>query len=281
MPHARYNSVFIIGLSMMSLCGGSATAGEALRVLSLSAADARAIQAPAKAANPAPMWRTTFGSERKTIEKRSAPALGVEADVVLLQNVTNLLALRRAFPPKSWRIIVSRQMVLTDDPLDPRSGEAVSRNPATAVAVRYQSGIRVAGQEHLLALASRTQLAEAAKIAGAPELSAAPLVAATAVRLNLNGRFAWVVSAVFDESCAIPGPVCPQRARLDAWIDERHKMGEAVIAGGLLRDGSAAGTECAAQSVVVIPARDGLTRTSTQATKRDLLGCAASVDAGG
>jgi hypothetical protein len=281
MPRTFYYTRFALAGVMLSLYGGIATAGEALRVLSLSAAQASAIQAPASAIAKQPVWRTTFGSERKTTDKPPTSALGVEADVVLLQDVTNLLAIRRAFPPKSWRIVVSRQMVLSDDPLDPRSSEAVSRNPATAVAIRFQAGIRMAGQDHLQQLAARPALTAAAKLAGAPELSAAPLVAATAVRLNLGGRFVWLASVVLDESCAIPGPVCPQRARLNTWIEDRHKMGEAVIVGGLLRESTGMGTECAAQLITVFPARDGLQASTALASNRGDLGCAASVDAGG
>jgi hypothetical protein len=274
-PRFAVSSFAVIGL-----LADPATAGEALRVLSLSAAGAPAIQSPAPQSAP-PVWRTTFGSERKTLDKKPASPLGVEADVVLLQDVTNLLQLRRAFPAKSWRLIVSRQMVITDDPLDPRSYEAVSKNPATVVAVRFQPGVRVAGQEHLMDLAARPLLAEAAKVTGAPELSAAPLVAGTAVRLNIGGNFAWVISASFDESCGIPGPSCPQRTRLNTWIDQRRKMGEAVITGGLLRESTAAGMDCAAQSVSVYAARDGVLTTTSAASRRDGMGCAAYADAGG
>jgi hypothetical protein len=207
-----------------------ARAGEALRVLSLSAAEAAVITAPMPG-SPPPVWRTTFGAA-SLIDANAPKPKVIEADVVLLQDVTNLMQLRRAFPPKSWRLIVSRQMV----PDDARSPAAISKNPSTVIAVRFQPDIRIAGQEHLMDMADRKSLSEAAKLTGAPELSSAPLVAATAVRLNIVGKFAWVVSASFDESCGIPGPACPQRTRLNTWIDQRRKMGEAVIAGGLLRE---------------------------------------------
>jgi hypothetical protein len=252
-----------------------ARAGEALRVLSLSAAEAAVITAPMPG-SPPPVWRTTFGAA-SLIDANAPKPKVIEADVVLLQDVTNLMQLRRAFPPKSWRLIVSRQMV----PDDARSPAAISKNPSTVIAVRFQPDIRIAGQEHLMDMADRKSLSEAAKLTGAPELSSAPLVAATAVRLNIAGKFAWVVSASFDESCGIPGPACPQRTRLNTWIDQRRKMGEAVIAGGLLRESGAAGMDCAAQSVAVYPARDGMLTTVSAATRRDGMGCAALARAGG
>ena len=271
-------------------------AGDALKVLSLSAAEAPAIQSPLPNSGP-PVWSTTFGSERKPTvaaelkttfgterkvkDAKPISAAGLEADVVLLQDVTNLLQLKRAFPPASWRLIVSRQMVLSDDPTQPRSLQPVSKIPATVVAVRFQSGVRIAGQEHLMDLAARDPLAEAARLTGAPELSRTPLVAGTAVRLNIDGKFVWVVSAAFDDSCGIPGPVCPQRTRLNTWIDQRRKMGEAVIAGGLLRDSMATGTDCAAQSVAVYPAREGVLTSVSVASRRGSMGCAALAFAGG
>ena len=286
MPQKRLVSqlsrhTLFLALTVLILCGETAAAGEALRVLSLSVNDASAIGAPASAVTKQPVWRTTFGSERVSDDKGQTSGLGIEADVVLLQNVTNLKSLRRAFPPKYWRIIISKQMVLSDDPADPRSFEAISKSPATAVAVRFQKGVRVAGHLHLMELAARSSLAEAAKQSGALELSSAPLVAAIAVRLDLSGRTAWVVSAALDASCAIPGPVCPQRARLGAWIADRHKDGEAVISGGLLSEPEVTATECAVQTITVYPARVGALKTTNAATKRDGLGCAAYADAGG
>ena len=156
-------------------------ADEPLRIMSLDVAKAAAFQSPKSPASQKPSWRTSFGSERETEQQTADSVPGLDADVVLLQNVTNLKTVRHAFPARMWKLIVSRQMVLTGDPVDPRSYKAVSNEPATAVAVRYQAGMRIAGQEHLFSAVNDASL-----------LGSGRLIAGTAVRLNIGGRFVWI-----------------------------------------------------------------------------------------
>lgn len=257
--------------------------------MSLDVSDAPAIQAPKPPAPEKPSWRTSFGSQRETKDVPKGPVPGLDADVVLLQGVTNLRAVQRAFPGRSWKLVVSRQMVLTDDPVDPRSYEAVSNEPATAVAVRYQAGVRVAGQEHFLASRQIQSAAEAPApqappgseenrpIAGTP-----PLIAGTAVRLNIGGRFLWVASVAFGDTCADGTKPCAQRDRLDSWRQTKLAAGEAVMTGGLRQLPVPTGNgACGQQSVKVSPARKDAPSPLELATPREGLGCTALATAGG
>ena len=275
-----------------------AAAQQGLRVMSLDVSDAPAIQAPKSQAPEKPSWRTSFGSQRETKDVPKGPVPGLDADVVLLQGVTNLRAVQRAFPGRTWKLVVSRQMVLTDDPVDPRSYEAVSNEPATAVAVRYQAGVRVAGQEHFLTHAQTQSAAEAAApsqetppgsednrpIAGTPRLIAGtpPLIAGTAVRLNIGGRFLWVASVAFGDTCADGTKPCAQRDRLDSWRQTKLAAGEAVMTGGLRQLPVPKGNgACGQQSVKVSPARKDAPSPLELATPREGLGCTALATAGG
>ena len=282
-----------------------ALAGDALRVMSLDVSNAPAIQQPVVPSAGKPAWRTSFGSERESKPEPSGPVPGLDADVVLLQGVTGLKSLNKAFPGRTWRLIVSRQMVVTDDPVDPRSYEAVSNQPATAVAVRYQAGLRVAGQEHFLAPyrpqatedatieppaikdTNRLTAGTADLIAGTPHLIAGTphLIAGTAVRLNIGGRFVWVTSVAFAEPCAEAAKPCPQRDNLETWRQTKIGAGEAVITGGLrqapLSVSAGPLPACADQSIVVLAARKAATPQLERAREASGLGCTAVADAGG
>jgi hypothetical protein len=269
-----------------------AAAQQGVRVFSLDVSEAPAIQAPKPPKAEKSSWRTSFGSQRETREVPKGPVPGLDADVVLLQGVTNLRAVQRAFPGRTWKLVVSRQMVLTDDPVDPRSYEAVSNEPATAVAVRYQVGLRIAGQEHFLAHAQNSSTAESTTataldgepgadgnrpITGTPRLSAG-----TAVRLNIGGRFLWVASVAFGDACADNSKPCTQRDHLDTWRQSKLAAGEAVVTGGLRQLPAATGNGvCGQQSVKVSPARKDAPSPLELALPREGLGCTALATAGG
>jgi hypothetical protein len=279
--HAELCRLAVLGFAI-SAAPRVAAASDALRVLSLDVSQAPAVKMPAPMAYEKPSWRTSFGSQRQSQPIPASAVPGLDADVVLLQGVTSVKVLNRVFPGRKWRVVVSRQMVLTDDPVDPRSYEAVSAAPATAIAVRYQPGIRVAGQEHFLARALQNS-------AGQPEASVSRPVAATAVRLNLGGRFVWVASVAFGDDCADATKSCPPRTDLEAWRQAKLALGEAVITGGLRQTpmslataaANDTGAPCELQGVIVSSARKEATPWTARAEAKSGLGCAAKAEAGG
>ena len=264
-PHRTRSRTLVLVLT--AFFQTSAWAADGLRITSLDVSGAPAIQSPAAKSTAKPSWRTSFGSERDTKPEAAGPVQELDSDIVLLQGVTNLKSLQRAFPGRSWRLIVSRQMVLTDDPVDPRSYEAVSSEPATAIAIRYQAGMRVAGQEHFLGGRSESTGLER-------------LIAGTAARLNIGGRFVWAASLAFTQACATS--TCPQREALETWRQEKLASGEAVITGGLRLRVTPAGPApaCPDQTIAISPARKDAKLVLTRATDREGLGCAAITETG-
>ncbi|MGQ0671434.1 MAG: hypothetical protein ACT4N2_00940 [Hyphomicrobium sp.] len=189
-----------------------------------------------------PSWRTSFGSEFRPRQPRFRAAASVEADVVLIQGVSSVREARRLFPPRFWKLVVSRQLLASDDPLDPWSRDATSANPTTAVAVRYQQGLRVTGQDHLLKLAA-PEGTDASLLTGARP-------AGTAVRLNMLGRTLWVVSAELPPGCRRADvAACPERSALESWRQARRENGEATYAGGRIEEESA-DAPCPGQSIL-------------------------------
>jgi hypothetical protein len=159
-------------------------------------------------------------------------------------------------------------MVVTDDPVDPRAYEAVSREPVTAIAIRYQPGLRIAGQDHaILPLITKSE----------PKRQPS-----TAVRLNIGGRFVWVVSNALADACAQPTSPCPELTALQSWRDAKLSAGEAVISGGLNAVlAPEALPACGQQALTITPARkDAAPKTTFGASDGDL-GCVVRATAGG
>jgi len=189
-----------------------------LRIASMSAAGAR--NETAKAEAPGPSWRHTFGSERRTEEKlRPVP---FSADVVVIQDVTNLGPVRQMLPARSYRVVASRQILENANPA--RQGAEVA---TTAIAVSRSAALRAVAHEHLLELADP------------PSEASLPLSAAIAVKLlNRNGAF-WVITldvAACPLGSALGDIACEAAKRqldlVDAWLTNKLAAGETVIVAG-------------------------------------------------
>lgn len=211
-----------------------------------------------------PSWRTSFGSERRSDIAASKPATGVDADIVLLQGVTDVPALRRWFPAGQWRVVASRQLItrtVTDAPVT----GAIEPIPSTAIAVRLRRGLRITAQTHL------AELADA--LGKGPD---APTAAGTAVRVMIANRQTWAVSVHLPENCT---PGCPGREALQRWHDARASEDVRRVTGGLFEPLSApANTSVCGQFGLRLDPPPPPPRPSfTLATLTPDLGCAAAV----
>ena len=128
--------------------------GEPIRIASWNLLDAVGVGVIDRAEPVAPTWRNTFGSERRVAAKPKFAGDRLGADVVLLQGVKSVGEVRQLFPARTWKLILSRQILR-----DGTSGRfsASTRidgsGTTTAIAVRYQRRLRVTRIEHLLELA--------------------------------------------------------------------------------------------------------------------------------
>ncbi|MDQ8700449.1 hypothetical protein [Hyphomicrobium sp. LHD-15] len=213
-----------------------------LTVAILDLAEAPDLTPAAPPEPPAPAWRTTFGSERQTLpEPKKVSDNGLlaalaDSDAVLIQGVKAPASLRKLFPPRTWRLIVSRRIAasesVTEGEADPANADAVSAElpAATAIAVKVRASLRVTARA--LALRTNEPMPEEAPVANPPP---APQVAATAVRLVDRGRALWVASVALPPSCGAGTPEpCPAWAELDAWRAAKRGAGETTVIGGRL-----------------------------------------------
>lgn len=181
------------------------------------------------AQDPRPAWRTTFGSERVTEPAVKAMPAGpltalADADIVLLQGVQAAAKLRRMFPPRAWRLIVSRDILSPADPVGFRTVRS-DLPRTTAIAVKARQDLRVTARTFSLRLGEES----ATQIPGSPE------AAATAVRLVDRGRTLWLASIALPAACSIEDPPCPALSVLDTWRAEKLKSGEPTVIGGRMK----------------------------------------------
>ena len=185
--------------------------------------------APVQPEAPAPVWRHTFGAERRTVATQVRQPVRFSADIVVLQGVTNLAPVRQMFPARKYHVVVSRQLLQQADP----TGTQHAPLGTTALAIRRETGLRVTAQDHLLDLAEP------------PSGAAIALAAATAVRLLSPGRPLWVVALDLAQGCpaqdltsATADVRClaakKQLDAIDNWLAQRFAAGEAVIMAGRL-----------------------------------------------
>jgi hypothetical protein len=196
-----------------------------------------------------PAWRTSFGSERQNEPETKAEAGGgllgtlANSDVVLIQGVKAAASLRRLFPPRTWRLIVSRRIITPDDlanadpttPADattPTEVTSAELPAVTAIAVKARQSLRVTARALALRLDDATENKQAATVANTATGTPA---AATAIRLVDRGRTLWLASVALPASCGNGSSApCPAWAELDAWRAAKRGAGEATLIGGRL-----------------------------------------------
>lgn len=222
-------------------------------------------------------WRTTFGSERRSGDPRPRPLTGsLDADVVFVKGVTALRPLRRIFPANDWRLVLSRQLLVSDDPMDPWSRDAVSAVPTTAIAVRYAAGWRIMEQEAIPALGGG--LSEPA--ATAPYVPRAAAV--TAARLKIaHGPSIWLAAIDLPpHACAASEPGCDRPQALADWQNTKRQRGEIVVTGGHLtaREPRALPPPpCAGDAIETARPQHTSAPEQTESTHDGTLGCIAAV----
>ncbi|MGE0022350.1 MAG: hypothetical protein AB7S70_01820 [Hyphomicrobium sp.] len=175
-----------------------------------------------------PTWRTTFGSERETRPEIAPAAVTpilrlADTDVVLIQGVQAAAPLRRLFPPRAWRLVVSRRVFSAEDNVGFRSVRALP--PTTAIAVRARQDLRVTARDLSLRLVEAPAEASDAPGQGA----------ATAIRVVDRGRTVWLASISLPTACMSEDPPCAALEGLDAWRQAKAKAGEATVIGGRIR----------------------------------------------
>lgn len=237
--------------------------------LTLLSVDVRTLPgAGPQSSSPAPpAWRTSFGSERRSEKSVSPPQTAVDADIVLLQGVTDFPLLRRWFPARNWKLVVSRQLF---DPAG-ETGEfpapaARTRVPTTAIAVRLRTGLRLTGRDHLLELATPSSTTT----------DAAPAAAGTAVRVQIDRRETWAISVLLPEECQSD---CPARVALQNWYQKRDGENVRRVTAGRFRltADPAAAAPCGGLGLELHPAPPPPRPAFFPATVTPDLGCAASV----
>jgi hypothetical protein len=248
-----------------------------LRVASWDLSEAPNLMPPPQTASAqARSWRTTFGSERRT-EAEATPvpvtqALDVDADVMLLQGVSDVSALRRLFQPRHWRLVVSRRVLPSGDPSAVFAGPSLNTAlpvRVTAIAVRAKRGLRIVGREHIVDLASAE---DGAGSATAPS--------ATVVRIADGTRMLWLVSVVLPETCRSERGECPARQRISEWQKTKQSAGQATVIGGRFAGGvpGAPSPLACSQQAIESDLRQSGQSPHSQGLARHGAGCVALVE---
>lgn len=167
-------------------------------------------------------WRHTFGSERRDAKKTRLGIFNLDVDVVLLQGVRNVRALRRVFPTRHWKLILSRDYMRYAPPLSrlPADLQAYEisvtgrtvEHPVTAIAVRYQRRLRVRAIRHI-----RIEDHVENSNADLPEVKLENVPSVTAVRINHFGSDIWLMSLALIHGCTDGGAPCPTWQATQNW----------------------------------------------------------------
>lgn len=223
-----------------------------------------------------PPWRTSFGSERRTIDAPPPPQANlIDADIVLLQGIINPRALRRLFPARKWRLIFSRRALETL-PKGSVFTAPVSSVEVEAVAVRYRDGLRVVNRGE--SIADPSPVAPPLPASNAPPTPPAENAQSPglAVQVIDRGRTVWLASVTLDATCGEGQSGCTKSALLARWRAARHEARQDVIAGGRLR-GDADATLCQTQLIEVDSAAANALHRIAKGESRNVLGCVAEL----
>lgn len=234
---------FLVAFLTVPASAQQLAAAAPLRIVSFDLAEPdNAFKPPEAPATRKSAWRTSFGSERETVAQVTAkPAPHVDADVALVQGVENVRALRRLFPARHWRLIVSREILSRVTLVAGSDIHMQSGQPTTAVAVRYSAHLRVTGQNHM------------AFSDGVGEETRSPSAAGTAVRLAIGERTLWVVSAGLSRACRERAEECAAAIELERWRNAKLDADEPTVVGGQTALAPTDEIACANQSMVADP----------------------------
>jgi hypothetical protein len=236
-----------------------------------------------KIKSSAPAWRTSFGSERRTIDAPPPPQSAlIDADVVLLQGITNPRALRRLFPARNWRLIFSRRALETL-PKGSVFTAPVSSVEVEAVAIRFRDGLRVLnrGQDIDDLPSASPESATPASVmvpaAAAIQPPVNPASPGLAVKVIDRGRTLWLASIALENACSAAGNAdCAKPALLARWRTRRMEDGESVVAGGRMHSDASA-TACVTQGIEWQAAGANVLPRLAKGENRYVLGCIAEL----
>ena len=186
-------------------------------------------------------WRHTFGAERADRKSSRVGWFNLDVDVVLLQGVRSVRALKRVFPARTWRLILSRDYTkyapaLSRLPADLRlydiaATERTASHAMTAVAIRYQRRLRVRGVHHIAVPEKSTADEQSDKRADLPS--------GTAVRINHYGTTYWLLSLAGIQGCQGHTQDCPLWRAAHAWRKTVERPAtDYIIAGVSAPEGS-------------------------------------------
>jgi hypothetical protein len=224
--------------------------------------------APSRKSAVAPAWRTTFGSERRSAPPRPKNAGLPGADIVLLQGISDMKSVRQWFPARDWKLVVSRQLLISDDPLETWSRDGIASVPTTGIAVRYRPGMRVTAQDHLLDLA---------KADDTQPNSIQP--AGTAIRVQMAGTTIWALSVHLPPECLGASQACVANDTMARWWQSKKQPGLVLITGGRFGDPANPAPQpgpCAQQLLRVEPGDVALGVVLAHAKPDSEIGCAAT-----
>ncbi len=214
-------------------------------------------------------WRHTFGAERETAPAVRFDPVNLKADVVLLQGVRSLREVRRLFSARKWKVIASRQLLKSLDDVHTGRRSKPAEYGTTAIAIRFQKGVRVTGVRHLPELGRTAPVSHVTSAAVTREDNLADAVseieltnaagrdqaqdivdpsdrisaAGTAVRIYNGKHVRWFASVAFSRRCREAPARCPEMLALTDWmtISARARGDGAItpiVVGGQINDRS-------------------------------------------
>jgi hypothetical protein len=255
----------IAGLTVTAGAQPTITDDDLLRIASWNLLDAVGAGVIKRKKRVQKSWRNTFGAERRIASRPKFAGDKLGADIVLLQGVKSIREVRQIFPARYWKLILSRQVLRQNRGRINADTVLGGSRTTTAVAVRYQRGLRVTGYEHLLDLGATSEKdADTAKPNAAETQEAVPAPrtataekpsppAGMALRIAHGRNNFWVVSVVLPDACRLGNGTCRSADELTKWADGKRKLGLGVVFGGRLaeslRQAGPSGT-CAEQEIV-------------------------------